>query len=184
MREMLAGLAGLYFGLMAAGMGLFFTFGIYALTCIGLMRMFEKAGLAGWKAWVPFYRRFLLARITMGHGWYFFFMLIPLLVPVVQVLYAVEVTLSYGAGPVFAILYYFLPVIGEWILGFGDYPYVGSQNPEEQVKKLFQAGKRKAAPESKAAGGEQAAPDNKTPDGYAPDGNSPDGNGPDSGAGV
>ncbi len=127
-----------------AGFGLLFAIAIYAFTCIGRMKMFEKAGYDGWKAWIPVYRDYCLCEITMGKGWYCFFGLIPFLVPVMKVLYSIEVSLSYGAGPVFAILYFFLPFIAELVLGFGDSTYLGAQDPEGQVRSILNSGRKKA----------------------------------------
>ena len=127
-----------------AGFGLLFAIAIYAFTCIGRMKMFEKAGCEGWKAWIPVYRDYCLCEITMGKGWYCFFGLIPFLVPVMKVLYSIEVSLSYDAGPVFAVLYFFLPCIAELVLGFGSYSYLGALDPEGQVRSILNSGKMKA----------------------------------------
>ena len=112
----------------------------YAFCCIGRMRMFQKAGVPGWKAWVPVYSDYVLCKITMGRGWYFLFGLIPVLVPVMRIVYAIEVTLSYGQSVLFGVLYVFLPNVAELILGFGDASYCGSQDLDRQVRTFLNGG--------------------------------------------
>lgn len=123
-------------------LGIVFSFGIllYALACIGRMRMFQKAGVQGWKAWIPFYSDYVLCAITMGRGWYFVFGWIPLLAPIMRAVYAVEVSLSYRQGVLFGVLYFFLPTVAELVAGFGSAPYVGTQDLEAQIRNLFHGG--------------------------------------------
>ena len=105
--------------------------------CFGRMRMFQKAGVAAWKAWVPFYRDYVLCEITMGKGWYFVFGLVPFLVPVMNIVYAVEVTQSYGRKLSYGILYFFFPWLCELIIGCGSAQYLGSMDLEAQVKSIL-----------------------------------------------
>lgn len=48
-----------------------------ALQVIGLYKIFEKAGLPGWKAIIPFYNYWLWIRITGRPIWWFIMLLIP-----------------------------------------------------------------------------------------------------------
>ena len=105
--------------------------------CFGRMRMFQKAGVAAWKAWVPFYRDYVLCEITMGKGWYFVFGLVPFLVPVMNIVYAVEVTQSFGRKLSYGILYFFFPWLCELIIGCGSAQYLGSMDLEAQVKSIL-----------------------------------------------
>ncbi len=136
--ELIAELLKIMFILIMLGTLLLIAVGYYALTCIGRMKMFRKAGTEAWKAWVPFYRDYVLCELCMGKGWYFVFGLIPVLSIFMRAVYALEVTLSYGQNMLFGILYYFFPVIAELIAGFGGCSYKGSQDLEEQVKRMFQ----------------------------------------------
>lgn len=128
------------FGMIAGliWMGIVFSFAVlvYALSCLGRMRMFQKAGVPGWKAWIPLYSDYVLCAITMGRGWYFVFGLIPLLMPIMRAVYALEVTLSYGQGVLFGVLYFFLPQVAELVAGFGGARYCGSQDLERQLRSL------------------------------------------------
>ena len=40
--------------------------------------IFEKAGLAGWKAIIPIYNTYCLCKITWGNGWIFLAFIVPL----------------------------------------------------------------------------------------------------------
>lgn len=116
----------------------------WAVVCLGRMKMFQKAGLAGWKAWIPLYRDYVLCQITMGRGWYFLFSLIPFLMPIMRAIYAIEVTLSYGQNFLFGILYFFFPWACELIAGFGGSVYRGSQDLEGQFRAIFSGNPRDA----------------------------------------
>lgn len=109
--------------------------------CIGRMRIFQKAGVAGWKAFIPFYRDYELCRITMGKGWYFLLGFIPVLYPVMKVVYAIEICLCFGQEMLFGVVYFFFPWICELIIGFGRAEYLGSQNLDQQLRNLFSAPK-------------------------------------------
>ena len=122
---------------------------IYIALCLGRMRMFQKAGVAGWKAWLPLYRDYVLCQITMGKGWYFVLGLIPPLYPVMQVLYAIEICLSYKMEILFGVLYFFLPWLAELIIGFGKSEYQGSQDLDQQIRNLFGGTGTAAEPEQK-----------------------------------
>lgn len=128
--------------------GIVFSFIVlrYIVACIGRMRMFQKAGTEGWKAWIPFYRDYVLCEITMGRGWYFLLSFVPFLYPVMRVLYAVEICLSYGQEMIFGVAYFFVPTICELILGFGKAQYLGSQDLDGQIRHLFGAEKKAKRP--------------------------------------
>lgn len=112
------------------------------LRCIGRMRMFAKAGEVGWAAWIPFYSDYVMCRATMGKGYYFLFGYIPVIGWVANIVYSVEISLSYGQGYVFAVLYYFFAPVCDMILGFGGSVYMGAQDVEAQARRLFSAGKK------------------------------------------
>ena len=50
---------------------------IIILYCIFLSKVFKKAGVAGWKALVPFYTQYLIAKLALGQGFWFFLIFIP-----------------------------------------------------------------------------------------------------------
>ncbi len=135
--DLLSGIVAISLSLMMMGIVVAILAGWYVFTCIGRMRMFQKAGVEGWKAWIPLYRDYVLCQITMGAGWYFIFGLIPGVSVLMQAVYAYEVMLSYGQSVLFGVLYFFLPVIAELICGFGGSVYCGSQDLDRQIRDMF-----------------------------------------------
>ena len=60
------------------GFILMISIGIYVLTSIATMKLFKKAGLPGWKAWVPFYSNWLFLELGGYNGALIFLAFIPL----------------------------------------------------------------------------------------------------------
>ena len=137
MMDFIAGIIGLFISFTVFSFGLMLCLAAYALTSIGLMRMSQKAGVEGYKAWIPFYRDYLLCRISMGAGWYFILGYIPVVSVLMRAVYAYEVMLSYGESFLYGILYFFFPVIGQLVAGFGGARYQGSQDLAQQVRDMF-----------------------------------------------
>lgn len=128
---------GFFLWLSMMGVILLLAVGYYALTCLGRMQLFKKAGVEGYKAWIPFYRDYELCRITMGRGWYFVFGLIPFISLLMRGVYALEVMLSYGQNLLFGVLYLFFPTVAELVAGFGGARYRGAQDLEKQIRDML-----------------------------------------------
>ena len=60
------------------GFILIISIGVYVLTSIAKMKIFEKAGLPGWKAWVPIYRKWKFLELGGYNGALIFLAFIPL----------------------------------------------------------------------------------------------------------
>lgn len=128
---------GFFLWLSMMGVILLLAVGYYALTCLGRMQLFKKAGVEGYKAWIPFYRDYELCRITMGRGWYFIFGFIPVISFFMRGVYALEVMLSYGQNLLFGVLYFCFPTVAELVAGFGGARYRGSQDLEKQIRDML-----------------------------------------------
>ena len=59
------------------GFILIISIGVYVLTSIAKMKIFEKAGLPGWKAWVPIYRKWKFLELGGYSGALIFLAFIP-----------------------------------------------------------------------------------------------------------
>ena len=59
------------------GFILIISIGVYVLTSIAKMKIFKKAGLPGWKAWVPFYNNWLFLELGGYNGALIFLAFIP-----------------------------------------------------------------------------------------------------------
>jgi signal peptidase I len=49
----------------------------YILPCVGLAKLFEKAGVAGWKGYIPLYNWFVMIQLSGKPLWWFILLLIP-----------------------------------------------------------------------------------------------------------
>lgn len=106
---------------------------IFYIVC--LWKVFEKAGVEGWKAIIPFYNAWILAELAGKPGWWGIVGLagvIPVLgwiasiaAMVLYVIIAIELSKKFGKEPVFSLLLIFLPFIGYAILAFGKAAYKG-----------------------------------------------------------
>ncbi|MDR0951594.1 MAG: DUF5684 domain-containing protein [Oscillospiraceae bacterium] len=118
-----AGVAGL-FGFLAAYW--FLALGAYALSVIARWKYFQKAGEEGWAALIPFYRDYVLFKISWGNGWYFFLTWIPFAGFVFLIIAYVKLAKAFGKSGGFACGLIFLTLIFECILAFSqDIKYIG-----------------------------------------------------------
>ncbi|MFB0921739.1 MAG: DUF5684 domain-containing protein [Oscillospiraceae bacterium] len=51
--------------------------GVAVLVIIATWKVYEKAGEPGWASLVPFYRDYVMFKISWGNGWYFLFKELP-----------------------------------------------------------------------------------------------------------
>lgn len=108
---------------------------LIVFTIVCLWKVFEKAGVEGWKAIIPFYNSWILAEIAGKPGWWGIVGVagfIPVIgwiasiaAFVLGIIISIELAKSFGKDTAFAILLIFLPFIGYAMLGFGDAKYIG-----------------------------------------------------------
>jgi hypothetical protein len=110
------------FGLMLASMGLviFFSLLSYAISSFLLSRIFKKAGIEAWKAWVPFLNIWMFLEIGKQKGWYLLLNFIPvvgsLIFFVFYIMAAYNIGKSLGKDGVFVLLAVFLmPIWYIWL---------------------------------------------------------------------
>lgn len=106
---------------------------IFAIVC--MWKVFEKAGVEGWKSIIPVYNGWVMAEIAGKPGWWgivglggiipFLGIFASIAAMVLYVLIAIELAKSFGKEPVFALVLIFLNIIGFAILAFGSAKYVG-----------------------------------------------------------
>lgn len=115
------------FGLMAVTISSTFSIILALINIAAYWKIFEKAGLAGWKSLIPFYNTYCVYRISFGSdkGWMFFLTIIPGVSIVIEIIKNVKLAQNFGYGIAFAIgLSIFSPVFN-MILAFGDAQYIG-----------------------------------------------------------
>jgi len=106
---------------------------VLVVMVVSMWKVFEKAGVEGWKAIIPVYNGWVLAEIAGKPGWWGIVGLagiIPVLGIfaslaqfVLFILIAIELAKAFGKDPVFAALLIILPVVGFPMLAFGDAKY-------------------------------------------------------------
>lgn len=94
--------------------GLIFTVGVYIFFAICLMKIFKKAGVKPWIAWVPFYNNWKLLEIGGQQG----FWAVLAIIPIVSIASAIFVYISMfnigkklGKGGEFILWGIFLPYV-------------------------------------------------------------------------
>lgn len=106
------------------GTGTFIMFAYWVICIVGSWKMYEKAGHAGWKSLIPFYRQYILFDIVYpDHGWKFLLMLIPIVNIVIGIILYIDLAKAYDMPGVFAVGLILLNPIFVCILGFGDAKY-------------------------------------------------------------
>lgn len=97
---------------------------IYILMIVVMWKIFEKAGVKGWKFLIPIYNCYCLSKISFNKGWYFIFMLITpiniLFIP--ATIY--QLSKKFGKSTLFAVLSIFFPYITTQIIAFDDSKYI------------------------------------------------------------
>ncbi len=86
----------------------------YVLMSIMLSRIFRKAGVEGWKAWVPVYNTWITLELGDQKGWWAIVMLIPVLSIVATVFLYIAmyyIGLRFGKEDYFVLWAIFLPVV-------------------------------------------------------------------------
>lgn len=96
----------------------------WILAVVGKWKVFEKAGIAGWKALIPIYNDYVLFDLVLGNGWYIFLVLIPFVGPMISSVLAMfghyRLSVAFGHGLWFAVGLAILNPIFMIILGFDD----------------------------------------------------------------
>ncbi len=104
---------------------------IFLVTLFASMwKVFEKAGIVGWKSLVPLYNVYLLTVIARLPWWYFLLIFIPGLGIIIAVYIYYKVAENFGKGMVYALGLIFLPFIFWPMLAFGDSVYVADGTGE------------------------------------------------------
>lgn len=113
---------------------LLFVLVITVLSIVGLWKVFEKAGYAGWKSLIPIYNAVILYKIGGFNPWLILLNIIPfiggLIAIVMQIMVMNGISRMFNKGVGFTIGLIFLPFIFLPVLGFDDSVY---DNPEDFV---------------------------------------------------
>ena len=92
----------------------------------GMWKVFEKAGLEGWKALVPILNLWLLAtEVAKKEPLWGILLIVPCTSPIGAIMVGIGVAEQFGKGTGFGIGLAFVPFICYPLLGFGDATYQG-----------------------------------------------------------
>lgn len=86
-------------------------------------KVFEKAGVAGWKSLIPLYNLYLLVTIAGKPWWWFLLLFVPVVSLVILVLLHLALATRFGKGPLFGLGLAFLGFIFFPILAFDKSVY-------------------------------------------------------------
>lgn len=106
---------------------------LYVLTVIGLWKIFEKLGEAGWKSLIPIYNLIVLLQLLKWDLWKIVLFIIPLVNLFFTFMLWWDLSKKFGKGAGFAIGILFLPFIFIPILGFGAGSVVNDE-PSDLLK--------------------------------------------------
>ncbi len=87
----------------------------------GLWKMFEKAGRPGWEALIPFYREYIITKLTGRKAWLVILLLVPILNLFVFISFYLDFIKSLGKRS-------FLDSVGAVLLPFVVYPLWGTDH--------------------------------------------------------
>lgn len=132
----------------------FYLFGVllmiagYVLYALGAYRMFQKAGITGWLAWIPFVNEYFIFKISWDTKFYWVYLILSILINfnttdgsmnalacvlwvvnlVIHFLYTQKLSKSFGQGEFFGLGLFFFESIFIMILGYGSSLYYGPQD--------------------------------------------------------
>jgi hypothetical protein len=96
----------------------------YILVAVALWKVFEKAGYSGILALIPIVNVFILVKIAGYSAWMTLLYLIPIVGWIFGIVVAIKVGERFGKGGLFSFfLLWLIPVIGYFVVGFGDARY-------------------------------------------------------------
>lgn len=111
------------------------TVAAYVLTALLLARIFKKAGVESWKAWVPIYNNWVLLELGGQKGYWAALALIPF----VNIISAVfmwiamyRIGLGFGKEGVFVLLAIFIPLVWYIWLAFDSSTWKGPRIPSSE----------------------------------------------------
>ncbi|MGP6170713.1 DUF5684 domain-containing protein [Microbacterium sp. A196] len=97
---------------------------LYILYAVALWKVFTKAGYPGILALIPIVNLVFLVKIAGMSGWFVLLYLIPIVNIVFAIVVAVKQGKNFGKGGVFSFfLLWLIPMIGNFIIGFGSAQY-------------------------------------------------------------
>lgn len=95
----------------------------YVVGCYLLSRIFKKAGIETWKAWVPVYNTWLQYELGGYGGWWSILLFVPFVniaAAIILLIAYYRIGLGFGKSGAFVLLAIFLPIVWMAWLAFDD----------------------------------------------------------------
>lgn len=108
----------------------------------GMWKVFEKAGMEGWKGIIPIYNVYLMiTEIAKKPAWWIVLLFVPIANLVIMILVCIEVAKAFGKSTGYGVGLALLGFVFFPLLGFGDAVYTelgteGVSEEEEEKEKL------------------------------------------------
>ena len=98
----------------------------WVIMAVAGWKIFEKAGVEGWKALIPFYNNYLFLEIGGYNGWLMLLIFVPYVGILVAILMALGLAKNFGKSVLFAIFGLLIfSIVGYLMLAFGSDKYLG-----------------------------------------------------------
>lgn len=105
---------------------------MYVINAIFLGKIFKKAGVESWIAWVPFYNTWKMLEIGDQKGAYMLFVLVPFVGPIILTVFLYismyKIGLKLGKSGAFVLLAIFIPIVWLIWLAIDDSKWNGGEN--------------------------------------------------------
>ena len=130
----------------------------YFVSALGYRRMFMKAGEAGWKAFIPYYKNFICFRFAWSTKVFWVFLVAMLVMEFMPTIEGLPVSLlklvcaivcivlsfkldlrvarSFGKSTIWGVLLFFFPFVVSLILGYGKAEYLGNTTEQKTGETL------------------------------------------------
>lgn len=128
---------------------------VFFVSALGYRKMFLKAGYAGWKAFIPYYRNFICFKFAWNTNMFWPFLISILMIQcapttenlavqllcgaagiifiVFSVKLDVRIAKSFGKTATWGVLLFFFPFIVSLILGYGSAEYIRNSTLETSL---------------------------------------------------
>lgn len=100
----------------------------HIIVSLGVYKIFQKAGINEYLAFIPVINMFFLTKIACGEGWFILLKLIPCVGSIIVGIYiGIKLPPAFGKGIGMILLTIFFYPIAFLIIGFGGSQYHGPQ---------------------------------------------------------
>lgn len=80
--------------------------------------IFEKAGIPGWKAIIPFYNLYYFYKVCGFNGWFFLMEFVPVAGIVFRIFTSINLAEAFGKGTGYVFGFFFVPDVFRGIVAF------------------------------------------------------------------